>query len=66
MKTMQQLQPGGMLNPGGKLQTKVGTGKRLTPQERAKLKKLKEREERKKKREEREKKNKPRRRSDIE
>ena len=51
-KTMQQLQQGGMLSPGGKLaKTKVGTGKRLTSQEKAKLKKIKEREVRRKKRE---------------
>jgi len=51
-KTMQQLQQGGMLNPGAKLaKTKVGTGKRLTSQEKAKLKKLREREERRKRRE---------------
>jgi signal recognition particle subunit SRP54 len=54
MKTMQQLTQGGMLNPGAKLQkTKVGTGKRLTSQEKAKLKKEREREERKKRREQR-------------
>jgi signal recognition particle subunit SRP54 len=41
-----------MLNPGAKLaKTKVGTGKRLTSQEKAKLKKLREREERRKRRE---------------
>jgi signal recognition particle subunit SRP54 len=59
MKTMQQLQQGGMFNPGAKLQSKGSTGKRLTKEEREKIKKLKEREMRKKKREEREKKNKP-------
>ena len=33
MKTMQEMQQGGMLNPGGRLaKQKVGTGKRLTPQ----------------------------------
>ncbi len=47
MKTMRQLQSGGMLNPGARLQSKGSTGKRLTKQERDKLKKLKEREERK-------------------
>ena len=52
MKTMQQLTQGGMLNPGAKLQKpKIGTGKRLTSQEKAKLKKEREREERKKRRE---------------
>ena len=36
MKTMQQLGSSGMLNPGAKLaKQKVGTGKRLTPQEKA-------------------------------
>ena len=52
MKTMQQLTQGGMLNPGSKLsKTKIGTGKRLTSQEKAKLKKEREREERRKRRE---------------
>jgi signal recognition particle subunit SRP54 len=51
-KTMQQLQQGGMLNPGAKLaKTKIGTGKRLSSQEKAKQKKDREREERRKKRE---------------
>ena len=49
MRTMQELTQGGMLNPGGKLaKQKIGTGKRLTPQERAKLKKERERELRRK------------------
>lgn len=56
MKTMRQMQSGGLFNPGGKLQSKGDTGKRLTKEEREKIKKLKEREERKKKREERERK----------
>jgi len=52
MKTMQQLTQGGMLNPGSTLsRMKVGTGKRLTSQEKVKLKKLRERELRRKKRE---------------
>jgi signal recognition particle subunit SRP54 len=52
MKTMQQMQQGGMFAPGSTLsKTKVGTGKRLTPQERAKMKKIREREARRKKRE---------------
>jgi signal recognition particle subunit SRP54 len=52
MRKMQELTQGGMLNPGAKLaKTKVGTGKRLTPQERAKLKKERDREARRKKRE---------------
>ena len=51
MKTMQQMSQGGLLDPGGKLaKQKVGTGKRLTPQERAKQKKLRDREVRRKKR----------------
>jgi signal recognition particle subunit SRP54 len=58
MRTMRQLQSGGMLDPGAKLQSKGDTGKRLTKQEREKIKKMKERELRKKKREERDKKNK--------
>jgi signal recognition particle subunit SRP54 len=56
MKTMQQLTQGGMLNPGAKLaKTKIGTGKRLTSAEKAKLKKEREREERRKRREEKKK-----------
>ena len=56
MRTMQELTQGGMLNPGGRLaKQKVGTGKRLTSAERAKLKKERERELRRKKREERKK-----------
>lgn len=54
MRTMQEMTKGGMMNPGGMLsKQKVGTGKRLTPQERAKLKKDREREIRRKKRESR-------------
>ncbi len=56
MRTMQEITQGGMLNPGGKLaKQKGGTGKRLTPQERAKLRKEREREIRRKKREQRKK-----------
>jgi signal recognition particle subunit SRP54 len=55
MKTMRQLQQGGMFNPGAKLQSKGDTGKRLTKKERDKIKKLKEREKRKKKRDDRDK-----------
>ena len=48
----QELPQGGMLNPGGKLaKQKVGTGKRLTSAEKAKLKKERERELRRKRRE---------------
>jgi len=44
----------GMLNPDGKLsKKKIGTGKRLTPKERAKEKKLREKEKRRKRRQER-------------
>lgn len=54
MRTMQEMTKGGMMNPGGMLaKQKVGTGKRLTPQERAKLKKDRERELRRKKRDSR-------------
>ena len=51
MKTMQQLTQGGMLDPAGRLaKQKKGTGKRLTPKERAKQRKLRDRELRRKKR----------------
>jgi signal recognition particle subunit SRP54 len=54
MKKMQQWQKGGCLDPGSRLQrAKVGTGKRLTPDEKRKLKKQREKELRKKKRESR-------------
>jgi signal recognition particle subunit SRP54 len=54
MRTMQEMTQSGMMNPGGKLAKQKGsTGKRLTPQERAKLRKEKEREMRRKKRDER-------------
>ncbi len=56
MKTMQQLGSSGMLDPGAKLaKAKVGTGKRLTPQEKARLRKVREKELRRRKREERKK-----------
>ena len=56
MKAMQEITQGGLMNPGGKLaKQKVGTGKRLTSAERAKLKKERERELRRKRREERKK-----------
>jgi signal recognition particle subunit SRP54 len=56
MRMMQELSQGGLLNPGGKLaKQKVGTGKRLTSAERAKLRKERERELRRKRREERKK-----------
>jgi signal recognition particle subunit SRP54 len=54
MKAMQQMGSSGMFNPGAKLATqKKGTGKRLTSEERAKLRRQKEKELRRKKREER-------------
>jgi len=54
MRKMQELTQSGMLNPGAKLaKQKVGTGKRLTPKERAKLKKERDREARRRKRESR-------------
>jgi signal recognition particle subunit SRP54 len=53
-KKMQEMQQGGMFNPGAKMsKAKVGTGKRLTPAERAKLRKQREKEARKKKRDSR-------------
>ena len=52
MRKMQELTQSGMLNPGAKLaKQKIGTGKRLTPKERAKLRKERERDVRRKKRE---------------
>jgi signal recognition particle subunit SRP54 len=52
LRTMKELTQGGLLNPGARLtKKKGGTGKRLTPKERAKLKKLREREARRKRRE---------------
>ena len=60
MQAVQELSRSGALNPGAKLaKQKVGTGKRLTSEERAKLKKLRDREERRRKREERDKRNQP-------
>ena len=51
MQAMQQMTQSGMLNPGAKLATqKGGTGKRLTSAEKAKLKKLREKEARRRKR----------------
>jgi signal recognition particle subunit SRP54 len=52
MKMVRELQAGAMANPDGQLaRKKVGTGKRLTPKERAKLKRDRERELRKRRRE---------------
>jgi signal recognition particle subunit SRP54 len=51
MKMMQQVQSGLMQNPDGLARKKMGTGKRLTPKERAKLKKVRDKEMRRRKRE---------------
>jgi signal recognition particle subunit SRP54 len=52
LKTLTGLGRAGAFNPGAKLmQPKVGTGKRLTPKEREKLRKQREKEERKQRRE---------------
>jgi signal recognition particle subunit SRP54 len=52
MQQVQQLQKRGMLDPGGMLnRQKKGTGKRLTSQEKAKLRKLREKDARRKARE---------------
>ncbi|MGD9646751.1 MAG: signal recognition particle protein [Pirellulales bacterium] len=54
MRKINELQQGGFLDPGARLsKTKVGTGKRLTSAEKAKLRKQREKELRKRKREER-------------
>ncbi|MBX3415112.1 MAG: signal recognition particle protein [Pirellulales bacterium] len=51
MKKMQELQQGGFFNPGAKLaKSKQGTGKRLTSEERSKLRKQREKEARRRKR----------------
>ena len=52
MKAIRELQQSGALDPGGNLMTKSkqGTGKRLSPKEKAKLKKQREREMRRAKR----------------
>ena len=50
-KKMQELQQGGLFNPGSTMaKPKAGTGKRLTPDERSKLRKQREKDARKKKR----------------
>jgi len=52
MKAMRELAEGGMLNPGAKLaKQKKSTGKRLSPKERAKLRRQREKDLRRKKRE---------------
>ena len=49
---VQELTRGGMLDPGSRLaKKKKGSGKRLTPKERAKMKKQREKELRRRKRE---------------
>ncbi|MBL9122293.1 MAG: signal recognition particle protein [Planctomycetaceae bacterium] len=54
VKMMNELQSGGFLNPGAQLtREKKGTGKRLTPAEKARAKKERERELRRKKRQQR-------------
>lgn len=54
MSALRELQSAGMFDPGSKgVKVKKGTGKRLTPKERAKLKKQRERDLRRKKRGER-------------
>ena len=51
MKMVRELQQGGMMDPGSKLaKPKLGTGKRLNPKERAKMKKLRDREMRRRRR----------------
>jgi signal recognition particle subunit SRP54 len=51
MKMVRQLQQDGMLHPGGKIaKQKKGTGKRLSPKEKQKLRKLREKELRRRKR----------------
>ena len=54
MRKVQELQQGGAFGAdGGLKKVKGGTGKRLSPKEKAKRKKLKEREQRRKRREQR-------------
>lgn len=54
LKKVQQMQQSGMLNPGAQLmREKKGTGKRLSSQEKADLRKMREKELRKRKRQER-------------
>jgi signal recognition particle subunit SRP54 len=53
MKMVKELQSGMMQNPNGLSKTKGSTGKRLTPKERAKLKKDREKDLRKRKRDQR-------------
>jgi signal recognition particle subunit SRP54 len=54
MKKIQELQQGGLMNPGAQLnRAKVGTGKRLTAEEKKKMQKQREKELRKRKRDQR-------------
>jgi signal recognition particle subunit SRP54 len=54
MRKMNELQQGGFLDPGARLnKAKIGTGKRLTTAEKAKLRKQREKDLRKRKREDR-------------
>ncbi|MHB8972559.1 MAG: signal recognition particle protein [Pirellulaceae bacterium] len=51
MQAIRELQQSGMLDPGGQMpRVKKGTGKRLTPQERARLKKMRDKEKRRRQR----------------
>ena len=51
MQAIRELQQSGMLDPGGRMpKIKKGTGKRLTSQERARLKKMREKEKRRRQR----------------
>ena len=51
-KMMKDLQEGGLLDPGGKIRKeKQGTGKRLSPKEKQKLRKQREKELRRRRRE---------------
>jgi signal recognition particle subunit SRP54 len=53
MKMVRELQSGMMQNPNGLSKKKIGTGKRLSPKEKAKLKKEREKELRKRRRDQR-------------
>lgn len=54
LRTMQQMQSGGLFNPGAQLaKPKQSTGKRLSSEERSKLRKQREKDARRKKREQR-------------
>ena len=54
LQAIRQLQQSGALDPGGRIQKiKKGTGKRLTSQERARLKKMREKEQRRRRRDDR-------------